>query len=70
MNYSKFGDIVEETNLIPSKVMLLKPKWKELLKLTEKDYYDFKEVMNFFKQKNSPIKVIIDLTTHNSYYEF
>jgi len=42
--YPKFGEVIEGTNIIPTKTFLMKPKWKALLKPEEQfDLYDFIE---------------------------
>ena len=52
---------MEGTNIIPSKTFLLKKRWQSLMK-NEDDYFDLGLTINNFKEKGTPIRLIIDLT--------
>ncbi|KRX10031.1 hypothetical protein PPERSA_08434 [Pseudocohnilembus persalinus] len=66
---SKYGDVVEGTNIIPGKTPLLKPFWKKIFDNEDERLY-FGKMLEELKSKGTPIRLIIDLTEQNKYYTF
>jgi atypical dual specificity phosphatase len=66
--YPKAGDVVEGTNIIPTKTFLMKRRWTKLLK--EEDQFDLPKFVEECAAAGKKIGAIIDINCSDNYYTF
>jgi atypical dual specificity phosphatase len=67
-NYSKYGDFIEGTYILPCKTFLEEKKWKQNLKTNE--IFSIEDLSTHLSSKGLKLSYIIDLNRSYDYYNF
>lgn len=68
-NVTRYGKVIEGTNILPMKTPLMRKKWTSNLK--EEDQFRLEDLIRDFRHDNKKIGVVIDLNYSNkSYYNW